>query len=247
MKKTSGILCAVLVTTSTFGAIHTGQMVVNPFFTDNKDNWNTSGQWRPNGAANLVHDFTTAAGSGYSTATGATLDLTTEAAITADADYNPSTTLLTDLSLGNVWVLIPNWNTGNIATNLDARFYVEIDISTLSGNEYRMSSDRLTVDQNMQMGGYAQSFTLQNYATYGTYDGNPFEGGAGIALGDIDTINYKWVMQTITPNTEGAGTVFFQADNATLNYEVTTIPEPGTLGLVACFGGGILCLRRLSM
>lgn len=227
--------------------VHTGQMVVNPYFTDNKDNWTTGGAWRPNGAANLVHDFTTTGSAGYATAVGETRDLTLDAAITADPLYNASTTKLTDLSLGNVWVLIPTWNVGSIGANMDARFYVEIDISTVSGNDYRAASNKLTVDDTMTMGGYAQAFSIASWATYTIYDGNPFEGGGGIALDDIASIDYKWVMQTITPNTDGAGTVFFQADNAVLNYEVTTIPEPATLGLVAAFSGVIIFIRRRFM
>jgi hypothetical protein len=242
-----GMLGLFVAATTTFADIHNGQMVQNPFFTVDKSGWSTGGQWRPNGAANLVHDFTTTASAGFSSAVGATRDLTLDAAITADPLYDANTTKLTDLSFGNVWLLIPNWNVGNIGANMDARFYVEVDITTLSGNEYRAASNQVVVDDTMQTGGYAQAFSINSWATYATFDGNPFDGGDGIALGDIDTVNYKWVMQTITPNADGAGTVFFQADNATLNYEVTTVPEPATLGLVTAFGTGIFWIRRKFM
>ena len=121
---------------------------------------------------------------------------------------------------------------------------MEVDITTVSGNDYRAASNKLTVDANTPAGGFSQEFSIANWATYGSYDDNPFAEGAGIALDDIASINYKWVMSTITPNTDGAGTIFFQADNANLQYEVSTIPEPATLGLVATFSGAIVFIRR---
>ena len=103
-----GMLGLLVATTTAFADIHTGNMVKNPFFTTDKSDWTLGAPWRPNGAANLVHDFTTAGSAGFASAVGATRDLTLDAAITADPLYNASTTKLTDLSFGNVWVLIPN-------------------------------------------------------------------------------------------------------------------------------------------
>jgi len=238
-----GLVAAIATTAS--ADIHTGNMVSNPFMTDNYDGWSPNSPWRNNGGSkNQVYDFKTDGPTGWASSFAATRDLTTDADITADPNYDASTTELTDLGFGDVWLLIPTWNTNKIGASLDARFYLQANISTVSGNDYRAISDQVTVDSTFTAGGYAQSFSINNWATYGSYDGNPFDGGAGIALDDISSINYQWVMRTITANTDGAGTVFFQADNAILNYEVTTIPEPATLGMIVALSGTLLFIRR---
>jgi hypothetical protein len=267
MKKS--ILLGLVISTSTaFAGIYTGNMVANPYFgTDANDytQWTIDPNWRANGnARNLVYDFklpVTGTGySGYRSSFAETIDLTTVADIINDPDYDADTTKLTDLSFGEVYLTIPTWNTGMVGDLLDARFYIQANISTVSGNDYRAISSQVTIDyagivENGTLASGTQSFSINSWASYGSYDGNPFAGGDGIALSDIASIDYQWVMRTIHENEFSAGhpdytdtgTFFFQADNAKLNYEVTAIPEPAVISLVALFGAGILLIRRRFM
>jgi hypothetical protein len=242
-----GLVAALVTMTS--ADVYTGNMVLNPYFEDSAGDPDYTGWsgWRNNGAAkNMVYDFKTDGTTGWFSATGATRDLTTDASITADANYDPSTTKLTGISFGNSWAIIPGWNMGNIATNMEGRFYCEAEIFTVGGDQYRINSSAYTIDDTWMGGaggGQPMSWSTGNWASYGPWDGDAFASG-GIALDQIDHIDYKWVMRVNTPNTDGAGTDFFRADNANVQYEVTTIPEPATLGLLAAMGGGVLWIRR---
>lgn len=262
-------LLGIAMGASTVSAgIYTGNMVANPYFgTDANDysDWTIYSNWRSNGnARNLVYDFklpSTGTGySGYRSAYASTIDLTSVTDITSDSDYDADTTLLTDLSFGEVYVTVPTWNTGKVGDLLDARFYIQANIATVSGSAYRAISSQLTVDyaaivENGTLSTGNQAFSLDSWATYGSYGGNPFESGSGIALSDIASIDYQWVMRTIHENEFSAGhadytdtgTFFFQADNAKLNYEVTTVPEPATLGMVTAVGAGMFFVRRRFM
>ncbi len=248
-KNLAGMLGLVVALAAMASAdVYTGNMVANPFMTGpDYTDWAATAPWRNNGgSANQVHDFKTDGTAGFASTFAATRDLTADAAITADPLYSASTTKLTDISFGNTWSIIPTWNIGNVGANMSANYYCEADIFTVGGDQYRVNSNTFVVDDTFMGGvggGEARTWTTAGWASYGNWDGDAFASG-GIALDQIASIDYKWVMQTVTANTDGGGTVFFQADNANLQYEVTTIPEPATLGMVAAVGGGLLWIRR---
>ncbi len=248
MQKTlAGMLGLIVALTATASAdVYTGNMVANPYMSDNYDDWAPVAPWRSNGAVNdnMVYDFRTDGPTGWFPTVAATRDLTADAAITGDADYNASTTKLTGLSFGNSWVSVAGLP--NAGAALDARYYCRIEVATVGGDQYQVDSDQKTFDSSWASDG-VQSWTMGSWLDNATYSGNPFAGDDGIALDQIASIDYSWFMYTITTNTDGGGTTWFTADNANLQYEVTTIPEPATLGIVVAFGGGLLWIRRKFM
>ena len=65
--------------------------------------------------------------------------------------------------------------------------------------------------------------------------------GAGYSLANGDSFTISSVLNTPTA-VDNAGAALVG-----LNFEVTAIPEPATLGLITAFGGGILFIRRRFM
>jgi sialate O-acetylesterase len=236
------LLSSTLVAVSASAALYTGNLVANPYFGTNSNDyteWTINSNWRANGNnRNLVYDFKLpGTGSGYAgfrSAVASTIDLTLDPAITGDPSHDPALTELTNLNFGDLYLTYPTWNFNKIGDLLDANFYAQVNITTTS-NSYRMQSTSVNlsrdniVDNGILTTG-EQPFSTSFWATYGSFDGNPFDGGNGIPLNDIINIEYKWLINTFTenafstnhPNYTTNGTFFFQADNAHLQYEVRT-------------------------
>lgn len=222
-------ILAIFVSTQAFAATITGNAIPNPGFTgpndtERYDGWSVSG-WRNNGKAeNLVYDFLTDGGTGFFVAEVA-IDLTSLSAITSDPDYDANTALLTGLSFGDITAGIPDWNVGNIGTRIQGSFYCEVVFSTTDGKDYSFRSNSYTVDSNWKNGLRKLTWSADSWVSHGVFDGDAFAGG-GIVLSTIRNMKYRWVVWVKTPNSDGAGDVFFLSDDANLRYTVTTVSGP---------------------
>ncbi|QQE12545.1 PEP-CTERM sorting domain-containing protein [Planctomycetota bacterium] len=227
----------------------TGELIANSDFagadnTERYEGWTTNGIWRPGGnKEQLTTDLKTDGNAGYFNANTIAITLTDDIAITSTPDYDPTTAMLTDITINN-----PSVKSSGIlkaGANLSAEIYVEIDINTVGGDQYRVSSTHIPISQgNFPANGTLTLNDTTTWATYSTFDGDPFTGTSGIALSNIDEIKYKWVMRVIAPNTDGTGTVFVSLDDASATYtvDIPAIPEPASLALISL--GGLLTLSR---
>ena len=199
-----------------------GFLVPNAWLDDSPGgaNWTFDSPWQfesnvSSGTALFVTNPSNTPGS-YA-AEASPLDLTTQANVTSLPGYDASTTKLTGLTLSDPWRV---GHFGTIPADGDYEFYVQLTLDT-PGGSYRSSSqklDRATVFQNSN----SQLGLNFNWET-GSYLGNPFAGGSGIALDQINSIKYDVVVDVITPTTtvdQFGNTGFFNAEGFTVEYEV---------------------------
>ncbi|WP_432800014.1 PEP-CTERM sorting domain-containing protein [Poriferisphaera sp. WC338] len=235
--------------------IVTGEMVENGSFVgaNNTERYAGWTGWRAGGTKeNLVFDAKGVdsngglGSAGFFSAKKQALSWTADTAITSVGGFDATTAMLTDIVLNDVSFKVSA--VLQAGDELDVEFYVEMDVKTADGNEYRAGTNRISMGKdNFPPAGTLALGGINDWAAYGDYDGNPFDGGAGIALADITDITYKLVMHVITPNSDSTSsmkTVFLIADDVSATYtvEIPAIPEPASLALIGL--GGLLVMAR---
>ncbi len=215
------------------------QLMSNPFMTDNKDGWTPISPWRNDAGENQVFDFNTDGPTGFFATNLTTVDFTSTGTHVSDPDYDVNTARLTGLTFNGIFVGRANETAAG--ANLEANLFVELTITT-STDSYRAQSGNLENPWAQTAGTYLDAG--YNWLNDGTYSGNPFA-GSGLVLSDITDINVNYFMHVIGNNSDGSGTVFTTLDNASIEYDVTVIPEPSTLVLLGIAGLGVIAgLRR---
>ncbi len=211
----------------------TGFLILNPWlddttsgnlFLDDPDgvHWTINPEWEmepfvfdgalmfPTKATNLI---------GLNTAEASTVDLTAQSNVTSLRGYDPSTSMLTDIVFHDPWRV---GHYGAVPQNGEYNYFIEFTIETPAG-DFRASTqqlDRGSVMQNtIAQVGFV--FTWEG----GSFLGDPFAGGGGIALDQITNIDYDVIMEVITPTTtvdQFGDTGFFNVEGFNVEYEVTS-------------------------
>ena len=222
---TRTLLVAVLLMPCAMSLAQTttsGLLVPNAWLDDSPGgaNWTFNSPWQfeanvSSGAALFVTSPSNSPGS-YA-AEASPIDLSLQSNVTALDGYDPNTTKLTGLTFSDPWRV---GHYGTVPTDGEYEFYVEFTLDT-PGGSYRAASqklDRATVFQNTssQLG---LNFAWQG----GTYLGDPFSGGNGVALNQINSMTYDVVVDVITPTTtvsQFGSNGFFNAEGFSVGYEV---------------------------
>ncbi len=252
MKSSSNYYIALLLASTGLcshvhaAGIYTGELGVNPSMETDYSGWSLASNWRTNGGNNdLVYDFKSSTNGGVTGYRGAfqeTIDLTTTGDHVTDPDFDPSTAMLTGLTFNDL--TIRNTNAGAAGSDLDANFFVEFDITLTAaagGGEYRIKSQ--TVNDPWTLGGNTTLALTMDWQG-GIFEGDPFAGGGGILLSDIESIEAKNFVRVVTTNDNGTGTAFFRIDDVSITYEVTVVPEPSSIALIGLSSLGLIFSRR---
>jgi hypothetical protein len=199
-------------------------LVTNAWLDGNSSGWAFDAPWQyeanvGGGAAMFVTNSDNAPGS-YA-ATFAVGDLTQRPEVTGLADYSPTTTALTGVSFSNPWRI---GHFGDVPTNGDYAFSIQLDIDTPAGT-YRASSQVL--DRSEIFINQTTNLPLNFSWLGGPFLGDPFT-STGVTLNEIDSIDYRVVVDIQTPTSSNAG--FFNIEGFNLQGTVTSyaIPEPAT-------------------
>ena len=248
-KHTQHTICAALLLGSLAPALEanvvTGEAMLNPFFSSGDyANWSLGGWWREDGTNDrLVFDVLDTNVAGFSLAAGTGVDLSTEDAITANPNYTgPDSAFLIGFTFGEPF-LAPI-NEGSIGASADYNLFFEVDVTTAAGT-YRAQSTAFNNAWELGSGSISPTFS---WLTEGGFLGDPANaaGGNGIVISAIEAIQYKAVMQIITPTDNGTGPGFQTVNNMSLIYQVAVIPEPSTSAAcgIGVFGVVLLLRRR---
>ncbi len=217
-------------------------LVTNAWLDGNSDGWvfDTPWQYESNvggGAAMFITNNDNPVG--VHSATFAVGDLTQRPEVTGLADYSPTTTALTGVSFSNPWRI---GHYGDVPSDGDYEFSIQLDIDTPAG-AYRASSQVL--DRSAIFVNQTTNLPLSFSWLGGPFLGDPFA-STGLALDQINSIDYRAVIDVAAPTTSNAG--FFVIEGFNLQGTVTSlaVPEPAS-GSIALAAGALLvmgCRRR---
>ncbi len=233
---------ALLFVSATQGAADSTQifLVTNAWLDGNSNGWAFESPWQyeanvGGGAAMFVTGNTNPVGS-YD-ATFAIGDLTLRPEVNGLAGYAPATTALTGVSFSNPWRI---GHFGDVPADGDYGFSIQLDIDT-SGGTYRASSQ--TLNRSAIFVNQTTNLPLNFAWQSGPFLGDPFA-AVGIALNQINAINYRVVVDVTTPTTSNAG--FFNIEGFNLQGTVTSqaVPEPATSTVAMVLGGVLLAVGR---
>ena len=233
--------CLMTGTSDAAGVYANQQLMVNPFMNGaSYTGWSPTSPWRNNGGSeSQVFDFETSGSTGFFSTSQATNDIKTVGAHTTDVDYLSSTARLTAIQFDGVF--LNKANEGAASSTLDGSFFIEFDITTATAN-YRAKSIGIEDPWAQTAGAVLGSNSSYTWETGGGFSGDPFA-GSGLVLDSITAINAKYFMNVVTNNNGGTGPVFSTIDNASIQYEVTVVPEPSSV-LLLSLGGLALVSRR---
>ncbi|MEN8661487.1 MAG: PEP-CTERM sorting domain-containing protein [Lentimonas sp.] len=240
LKQIFAALAAVLSLSAISAEAITGETVINPFYSDQSsssdyNSWTFNAPWDNDGAqSRIVYTAESSGNTGVFTAVGAGRNLATASEITGDPGFtNADNALLTGVTLNAPFL--------NLFGSVDAGDYnllFQLDIVT-AGGTFRAQS------QEVDFSTIGTNNALPLFMTYqdGVFLGDPSsQAGGGIALSDITSIDYRAVVNVISPTTGGAA--FLTADNLSVSYDVSFVPEPGTYALLAGLSG--LCFVMVT-
>jgi arylsulfatase A-like enzyme len=225
MKKTTVItIFGTLLATSTMATILTGETLQKVDFTNDVDGdgtWDLGGGWRDNqgdgGGTDIVYDAkTNGEAPTWSLAKGFGIDLRTDPAINTAPGYDPAnTTKLIGFDTANMDFTFKHTALSKLGADAEFELKLQIDVKTTGGN-YRLQSQVYDPASLASPSTVAPTSWSWND---GSYLGDLTASG-GVALDDITSIDYSFVMREVVPNTNGTGTVFFRTLDPTLLYQV---------------------------
>ena len=129
---------------------------------------------------------------------------------------------------------IPGFGT-NATYTFSMDIYIPADLSDAIGDiQLRFKDGVNTGNGNGVLG----SANIQNAGLYNL----SFSGTIGELVNFVPT-STQFFMSIDQDSSTGSGGTLFYVDN--VSYEITAIPEPATIGLVAAFGGAVVFVRRL--
>lgn len=224
-------------------ALYEGNLVANPGFSkgasEDYSGWTVQEPWRTNHVhKNLVFAFTLpddgSQYKGYRSASSQGLDLRSLKALQNDSSHDLSTTQLRGLDFGSVSIKVPEWTHGEIGDKLKAKLFAMVDVKTSAG-QFRMQSNEIELNRKAivedgTLASGAHPLKLNWWADYGHFKGDPFKGGQGIALDQIQSITFNWMIKTDHenafsenhPKKKTQGAFWLQVDDAELVYQVRT-------------------------
>jgi hypothetical protein len=239
----SAAVLALLSISLTSAEAVTGEAIINPFFDDGAGvedytNWTFNAPWRNDGGnQRAVFDVADFNAAGFASLTGAGRDLATAPEITGDPAFtDASNAILTGMTLNS-----PFLNLFGTAPAEDYLLFFELDVIT-AGGTFRAQSQTIDVSTI----GVPSTPALTTTWLGGGFLGDPSgQAGGGIALSDITGINYSAVVQIVEPLTSGSPQAFLTADNLSVTYDVSFVPEPGSYALLAgLLGLGFVMVRK---
>lgn len=232
-------IAMLVFATTAQSTVITGEALKRTSFVNNADGpdgyWILENAWNDNQGDNAGDTITYQAhlnddAPTWSLAKGACKDLTRETAITSIHGFSPSTARLIGFDTARMSFDFSKAAVKKIAKDAEFKLFVQIDIRVRGDKRYyRLQSE----GYNPAMLGKGKVYP-QQWIWHNGQDllGNLTQNG-GVKLGDIESIDYSFVMRKFTPNTNGTGTAFFTVKDPTLIYRVEVPETQETLGLIA--------------
>lgn len=187
-----------------------GEIVANPFMSENYDHWELGQGWRNDGIHNrLVFDINDLnMGSLVAVGRGKHFKF--------DPGTNPSglSAKLTGFTFNTPYIQV--FDSSSIGPSADYNLYFEVDIVTLVGF-YRAQSQLIPKPWGLPTGDLLLDF---NWLTKRGFLGDPrLTDQGGIPIDLIKEIYYKVIMQVNQATDPGTGTVFLTVDNLSLTFQ----------------------------
>lgn len=223
MKIRSFTLALAILAYSADAVILTGEALQKTDFTGDVSgdgSWDLGGGWRDNfgteGGDDIVYDAKTSGEAPtWSLAKGSARDLRTVPEISSAPGYDPATARLLGFDTANMDFTFRHTALTKLGADAEFELKLQIDVKTAGGN-YRLQSQIYDPASLSTPSTVAPSSWSWNG---GSYQGDLTAAG-GVALDEITSIDYSFVMRQVVPNINGTGTVYFRVLDPTLIYQV---------------------------
>lgn len=190
-----------------------GEMMINPFFDENYDHWDFSGDWRDDsGQSRIVYEISQH-NVGFPAAVGRAKHISLNVH-DSGATEAPSA-VLTSFIFNPPYISV--YGSDLVGNEASYSLYFEIDILTDS-KIYRAKSQEFNQPWNLPQGDLHPNFKwLQN----NDFPGNPFDHfSGGMPIERIQEVYYKAIMEVRNPNHIGSQPAYITLDNMSLTFEI---------------------------